>query len=277
LKTFIQTLFACGLVSNSFSLVQAAPNWQDTTAVPTKPVYADSPLVSIDAGEWRWSKFRYEAELRIAAPVYLERGSANAPANIYIWVNVETPGASLWQDDNRRIDYLALSKDQPQVTVKVRWLTGGPITLAVRTGGIKTTVQTRAAFPVLLLLVSSFGGAVGGWLRRARDPASVVDLRVRLLPEKWSRRLAPVREVIVSMIAGVLLYLLNEVSPIYLGFRSGFGEEWLALVPPLLIGFIGGWGGINLLVGLLEQLFGKGREAVKTKAAVEQEPPAAKK
>ncbi len=87
----------------------------------------------------------------------------------------------------------------------------------------------------------------------------------------------PIREVFVSMIAGILLYLLNEVSPIYLGFRAGFGEEWLALVSPLLIGFLGGWGGINLLVGLLEQLFGKGREAAKAKAAAEPAPPEEKK
>lgn len=118
-----------------------------------------------------------------------------------------------------------------------------------------------------LLMFCMLGGAMGGWLRRSRDPSSVVDLPVRLLPEKWSRRLVPVRESLVSMVAGILLYLLNLVSPIYLEFRPGHEGGWLMLVEPTLIGFAGGWGGISLLVHSLNLIFrspetGKAAEAL---------------
>ncbi len=61
------------------------------------------------------------------------------------------------------------------------------------------------------------------------------------------------------MVAGLLLYLLNSVSPFYLEFRVGLGAGWLVLVQPLLVGFIGGWSGIYLLVSLLDQFFKNGK------------------
>jgi hypothetical protein len=274
IKNFLRHVRFCGLLwIYSFLPVRAATNAQDSASAQV--IYPDSLRVTVDAGEFRWRKFRYEAEVRVA-PIYLNGDDSQAPAVLYIWVNLETPGASLWLDENARGDYLTLRKGQPQAKAKIRWFTSGRVKLTAQAGRSRTTVETHVVFPVLLLLAALCGGALGGWLRRARDPSSVVNLHVRLLPEKWSRRLTPIREVLVSMIAGILLYLLNEVSPIYLGFRATFGEEWLALVSPLLIGFLGGWGGINLLVGLLEQLFGKGREAAKAKAA-EPAPPATEK
>jgi hypothetical protein len=269
-KNFLRRVaFWCLLWICGFLPARAAASVQDS--VSAQVIDPDSLRVTIDAGEFRWRKFRYEAEVRVA-PIYLNGDDSKAPEVLYIWVNLETPGASLWLDENARGDYLMLRKGQPQAKAKIRWFASGRVKLTAQAGRSRTTVETHVVFPVLLLLAALFGGALGGWLRRARDPSSVVNLHVRLLPEKWSCRLTPIREMLVSMIAGILLYLLNEVSPVYVGFRAGFGEEWLALVSPLLIGFIGGWGGINLLVGLLEQLFGKGRESAKAKAAAEPAP-----
>jgi hypothetical protein len=244
----------------------AGVSLQDSAA--NHVVYPDSLRIMIDAGEFRWRRLRYEAEVRVSA-IYAQENQDVIPESLIVWIDVETPGASFWVNDDNRNDFLVLHKNDVQVKGKIRWFSGGEVRITAHTGRVRATKQTEASIPVLLLLVTLFGGMVGGWLRRVRDPSSVIKLPGRLLSEKWSRRLAPVREMIISMIAAFLLYLLNEVSPIYIEFRSEYGPEWLVLAQPLLVGFIGGWGGINLLVGLLAQVLERGKKSAKAETSTQ--------
>jgi len=240
----------------------AAPRTQEPAMAQT--IQPDSLRVTIDPGVFRWLRFRYEAEVRVSAH-YPAGSEAARPESLIVFVDVQpqgvTFGKKIGQKDAGyvRSGYLTLYRDQVQATGVVRWLLSGYAEVTAKVGNLRKTATSTPNFPVLLLLVCVLGGGVGGWLRQIRDPSTVVDIPMRLLPKKLSRYLEPVREIFVSMVAGLLLYLLNLVSPVYLEFRLGLGAGWLVLVQPLLIGFIGGWSGIYLLVSLLNQVFKSGK------------------
>ncbi|MBC8186329.1 hypothetical protein H8E88_35045 [candidate division KSB1 bacterium] len=237
--------------------IDAVPEQRDSTASQLLP---GSLRVTIDPGEFRWRRFRYEAEMRVSA-IYPAGSKLNRPESLIIFVDVETPGTTFWNkisgDKERyeRSDQMTLTKGQDQVTGKLCWRISNNVKVTVNAGKLKQTAETSINFPIFLLLFCTLGGALGGWLRRTRDPKSVVDIPVQILSKKMSHRLEPLRESFVSMVAGILLYLLNLVSPVYLELRSELSQGWLVLIPPLLIGFSGGWGGIYLLVGFLNQIF----------------------
>ncbi len=239
-----------------------APKMQDPAMAQT--IKPDSLRVTIDPGVFRWLRFRYEAEVRVSA-FYPPGSEAAIPESLRVFVDVQPQGVTFWKKGGQKdagyvpTDYLTIYRDQVQAKGLVRWLLSGQAVVTAQAGTMRETVTTIPNFPVLLFLVCVLGGGVGGWLRKMRDPSSVVDIPVRLLPKKLSRLLEPVREIFISMVAGLLLYLLNLVSPVYLEFRLGFEAGWLVLVQPLLIGFIGGWSGIYLLVSLLNQLFKSGK------------------
>ncbi len=44
-------------------------------------------------------------------------------------------------------------------------------------------------------------------------------------------------------------------SPFYLEFRPQLDADWLILAQPLIVGFMGGWGGIKLLINVVDQVF----------------------
>nr|NIR47812.1 hypothetical protein [candidate division KSB1 bacterium]NIR71462.1 hypothetical protein [candidate division KSB1 bacterium]NIS23383.1 hypothetical protein [candidate division KSB1 bacterium]NIT70274.1 hypothetical protein [candidate division KSB1 bacterium]NIU23997.1 hypothetical protein [candidate division KSB1 bacterium] len=169
------------------------------------------------------------------------------------WVDVSGDG------DYERRKYLVWQKGQVQAKGKVRWLVGASVKLTAQSDGITQPVVVEVAFPLLLLLVCCAGGAIGGWFRRSLDPTSKIDVPFTMLPGKWSQKLEPLREAFVSMLVGLLLFVFNAVSPLYLEFRSPDEAQWLGLAHPLLLGFIGGWGGINLLIGLLHLRWGRDR------------------
>lgn len=256
MKKFIFLVFLLTMVPGSSLLAIASPGDSDTTV--SRSSWPESLRVTIDPGEFRWHHFCYEAELRVS-PFPVPKMTAKIPERLTIYIDRDTPGTTFWvksdAEDKKfaRSDYLVLHRDQVQVKGRLRWRINSSAKVTVRTGTLSKTVDTEVSFPMFLLLICMLGGAAGGWLRRIRDTKSVVP--VRLFSKKWSQRLLPVHESLVSMVAGVLLYLLNLVSPVYLGFRTGLEEGWLTLVQPLLIGFIGGWGGINLLVHSLNQFF----------------------
>jgi len=235
-------------------------------SIATQFVCPDSLRLTVYPGAFRWLKFQYEAEVQVYPYYSPEQRNRN---DLEILINIETPGASFWIDDEQRRDVLVLRKDQDQATGKIRWFSGGEVKLAAQICNYKTsTKKAEVALPVLLWLVILFGGLLGGWIRRVVKPTSTVNLRVPLLPAKWGQRVEPVREIAISMVAAFLLYLLNEVSPIYIEFRSAYGPAWLVLVQPLLVGFIGGWGGINLLIGLLDQVLQRGKKTEKDETRI---------
>ena len=232
----------------------------------TQFICPDSLRITIYPGEFKWRKFRYEAEVQIY-PYYSPENKKRD--DLQILINIETPGASFWIDDERRRDVLVLRKNQDQAFGKIRWFSGGEVKLTAQSCNYKTsTKKAEVALPVLLWLVILLGGFLGGWMRRVATPTSTVNFHVPLLPKKWGHRIEPIREIAISMVAAFLLYLLNEVSPIYLEFRSAFGSPWLVLVQPLLVGFIGGWGGINLLIGLLDQVLQGGKKTAKDETRI---------
>ena len=214
----------------------------------------DSLRVTIEPGKFRWWPFRYEAEVRVS-PVY---SGSDAPDSLIVFVDVETPGATFWVNEEEgqyvKSDYLTIYKNQVQAKGMVSWLFSGYVQVTAKTNRLRTTKEASVNFPVLILLACLIGGGLGGWLRRGRDSGSRIELPARWLPSKWSRRLESVHEMAISMIIGLLVFLLNFVSPVYLDFRAGLNEGWLVLAQPLLIGFAGGWGGIHLLAGVLGQV-----------------------
>jgi len=257
MKNLKLIIFIFSLGVGSSLTLHATPQQPDSTISTLLP---DSLRVTIDPGEFKWRRLRYEAELRVSA-IYPPESAAARADSLTIFINMDTPGTTFWvktgegDEEYVRSDYLTLYKDEIQAKGKLRWRISGYAQVTVKACNLRNTKRTEANFPVMLILVCIFGGVLGGWLRRSRDPGSVVKLPVRLFSQKWSRRLEPIRELFFSMVAGVFLYLLNLVSPVYLEFRTGLSEGWLVLVQPLLIGFIGGWSGINLLVNLLNQSF----------------------
>jgi len=253
-----QLMFICSMAVTSFAPLLAKAQ-EDSAA--TQFVCPDSLRLTVYPGEFKWRKFRYEAEVQIYPYYSPEKKKRD---DLQILINIETPGASFWIDDEQRRDVLVLRKNQDQAIGKIRWFSGGEVKLTAQTCNYKTPTKiTEVSLPILLWLVILLGGFLGGWMRRMANPSSAVNLRVSLLPEKWSKRVAPFREIAISMVAAFLLYLLNEVSPIYIEFRSAYGPAWLVLVQPLLVGFIGGWGGINLLIGLLDQVLQRGKKTEK--------------
>ncbi len=253
-----QLILICNLALLSFA---SQPAMAQNDSATTQFVCPDSLRLTVYPGAFRWRKFQYEAEVQIY-PYYSSQKRNRT--DLEILINIETPGASFWIDDEQRRDVLVLRKDQDQAIGKIRWFSGGEVKLTAQTCNNKTPIKTAAvSLPVLLWLVILLGGFLGGWMRRVANPASTVNLRVSLLPEKWGKRVAPIREISISMVAAFLLYLLNEVSPIYIEFRSAYGPAWLVLAQPLLVGFIGGWGGINLLIGFIEQVLQRGRKPEK--------------
>lgn len=219
----------------------------------------DSIRITAYSGEFRWRHFYYEAELQVSI-FYPTDNKAFRPDSQMIFVNFKTPGAALWirtgEDDYVKRDYLIQHINELQATGKIRWSFTNSVKLEVKADGCKKKeLEITVNIPMLLLLVAMFGGLLGGWLRRSRDPNSVINIHIRVLPEKWSRRIEPIREILISIIVGMLLYLINLISPIYLGFRAENDESWHMLLHPLIIGFIGGWGGINLLINILNNIF----------------------
>lgn len=245
----------------SIILATCLPMQEPAMAQTLRP---DSLRVTIDPGVFRWLRFRYEAEVRVSA-FYPAGSEAVIPESLTVFVDVPPQGVTFWKKGNQkdagyvRTDYLTLYRDQVQAKGVVRWLLRGEAEVTAKAGNLRKTVTSTPDFPMFLLLVCVLGGGLGGWLRQIRDPSTVVDIPVQLLPKKLSGFLEPAREIFVSMVAGLLLYLLNLVSPVYLEFRLGLGAGWLVLVQPLLVGFIGGWSGIYLLVSLLNQFFKNGK------------------
>ena len=245
----------------SIILATCLPMQEPAMAQTLRP---DSLRVTIDPGVFRWLRFRYEAEVRVTA--FYPPGSESAiPESLRVLVDVQPQGVTFWKKGPQKdagyvaTDYLTLYRNEGQAKGLVRWLLSSQAVVTANADKVGKSATTEPHFPVLLFLVCVLGSGLGGWLRQIRDPSSVIKIPVRLLPKRLGRRLAPLHEIFVSMVAGLLLYLLNSVSPLYLEFRLGLDAGWLVLVQPLLIGFIGGWSGIYLLVSLLNQFFKNGK------------------
>lgn len=260
IRSLIILFFILSLGGESFSPELA--NAQGETSAPAQFQLPDSLRVTIDPGVFNLGKLRYEAKLRVS-PLYGSDVESQRPESLIVWIDIESPGA-FWTDPSAEdkydnpSDHVLLRNDQVQVMGLVRWPLGGPIKVTAHFYNVSKTVVAIPTIPWLLLLISFAGGGLGGWLRRFREPHSVVDLPIKVLPKNLSVALQPIRETVIGTIAGLMLFLLNAVSPIYLEFRIPDGFEWLILAQPLFVGFIGGWGGINLLVGLLDQVFKRG-------------------
>ncbi|MCI0694180.1 hypothetical protein L0337_19505 [candidate division KSB1 bacterium] len=76
-KDFAWVVLLFGLWASPISSVHAA-SLQDSIAAQV--FYPDSLRVTIDADEFRWRKFRYEAEMRVA-PIYLNGDDSKALKN----------------------------------------------------------------------------------------------------------------------------------------------------------------------------------------------------
>lgn len=230
------------------------------------PVNPDSLRVKPDQAVFDWRNVVYKSEVRFTA-LYPPGREADIPDSIIIYIDFQTPGATFWvpvDPDSKRLrktDYLVLYKNQVQARGYIQWLSENAIKFTARTNGTSKRGEATISFPVLLFLLCMLGGATGGWLRRINSEQKLSDIPFRLFPEKISRYLAPLREMFVGIITGNLLFLLNLVSPFYLEFRAAENLPWLGLTEPLLIGFLGGWGGIHLLVGLLNQFFSRMKTA----------------
>lgn len=254
MKTLVYIITLISLWAASFLPLVAQPNGQDSTAI--QPAYPDSLRVTVDPGVFSWGKVSYIADVRFLTISPVE-DEANGPDSLMVFIDLETKGATFWAASNNeggkfvKTDYIVLRKNRPLAKGQVRWLSGNPVILTAKLNDIKVTKEATVFIPMLLLILCLTGGAIGGWLRFAWIPKPTTKTS-RSHPNKWQKLLEPLKEIAVGMVAGVLLYLLNMISPLYLEFRPILGAGWLGLVQPLVVGFIGGWGGISLLVNLLQ-------------------------
>lgn len=226
----------------------------------TSYAHPESLRVSLEHGVFDWKRMRYTANLKISL-LDEKRDIVRADQDYKILVDIKAKDASLWVDSDRdgicdgTDDHLLLPRDGEQVSGEIRWRISEDVRVHAYHGELKSPefVGTRASLPTFIFIICVFGGALGGWLRRTINPKSELKLPFTLLPEKISKSIVPAREIFMSSIAGFLIYMLNLASPIYIGLKSPENADWFMVAEPLLIGFVGGWGGVGLLVTMIEQ------------------------
>ncbi len=259
MNNFVKIIFILSLVAGSCLPATA----QEPLATDVKPLLPDSLRVTITPVVYRWLSFHYEAEVSVT-PLYPSDETLPRKDSLVVLIDVKPSDdvsflvkSGKGEDDYVTTDRLIIYKDQGQIKGKITWLVSDSVTVMASFGTQSTSKSIGIKLPMLLMLLSLGGGVLGGWLRRHRDPKSVMDLPVNIFSEVLSRRIEPFRELFISALVGFLIYLLNEYSPVSLQFSKNLNEGWLVLGQPLLIGFLGGWGGSNLLVGMLSH-FNKG-------------------
>jgi hypothetical protein len=190
----------------------------------------------VDSGVFRWRQLSYVADVRFLV-IYPPDAEANEPDSLMVFIDLEGKGATFWAASNNeegefvKTDYIVLRKDRPLVKGQVRWLSGNPVILTAKLNGIKVAKEINVYIPMLLFILCLAGGAIGGWLRFVWIPDPKTK-KLRSQMKKWRRLLEPLKEIVVGMVAGVLLYLLNLISPLYLEFRPILGAGWLGLAQP---------------------------------------------